>query len=140
MRWYMGTLDDGFDSMAKQIVPANYWPEMRVLILVVNDNQKKYSSSSGMERSVETSECLKYRANTIVPKRVEAMVKAIQQKDFEVFAKITMQESNQFHAMCLDTYPPCVYMNDISHAISELIHLYNSIKGSNKVQTVIFAN
>lgn len=32
----MGSQTDGTDSIAKQIVPASYWPEMRILILVVS--------------------------------------------------------------------------------------------------------
>lgn len=128
----MGALNDGSDSIATQIAPASHWPEMRIVVLVVNDNRKKYSSTSGMKTSVDTSECLKYRAEKIVPRRVEEMTRAIKEKDFETFAKLTMQDSNQFHAVCLDTFPPCVYMNDTSHAIVELVHAYNNFKGGNK--------
>lgn len=31
----MGSCENGDDSIAKQIAPASYWPEMRILILVV---------------------------------------------------------------------------------------------------------
>lgn len=44
-----------------------------------------------------------------------------------------MRDSNQFHAICLDTYPPCVYMNDTSHAIVNFIHQYNESRGDVKV-------
>lgn len=44
-----------------------------------------------------------------------------------------MKDSNQFHAVCLDTYPPCVYMNDVSHSVSALIHKYNEEAGEIKV-------
>jgi len=36
VEWIAGSLPDGSDSIARQIVPANHWPEMRVLILVVS--------------------------------------------------------------------------------------------------------
>ncbi|XP_018563556.1 diphosphomevalonate decarboxylase [Anoplophora glabripennis] len=133
VRWCKGVKNDGSDSIAKQIAAASHWLEMRVLILVVNDTRKKYSSTDGMQRGVKTSELLKYRSQTIVPRRIEAMVKAINEKDFHTFARLTMEDSNQFHAICLDTYPPCVYMNDTSHGIAELVHLYNEYKASNKV-------
>ncbi|KAJ8969769.1 hypothetical protein NQ314_001606 [Rhamnusium bicolor] len=133
VQWCKGSSENGSDSIAKQIAPASHWPEMRVLILVVNDSRKKYSSTEGMKRSVETSELLKYRSQEIVPKRIELVTKAIQEKDFETFAQVTMQDSNQFHAVCLDTFPPCVYMNDTSHAIAETVHAYNDYKSSNKV-------
>ena len=38
MAWYMGTKSDGSDSLAEQIAAAEHWPEMRILILVVNTN------------------------------------------------------------------------------------------------------
>jgi hypothetical protein len=58
---------------------------------------------------------------------------AIINKDFDTFADITMKDSNQFHAVCLDTFPPNVYMNDTSHTIVNLIHAYNTASGKNKV-------
>lgn len=36
VRWHMGSARDGSDSLASQVVPETYWPEMRVLILVVS--------------------------------------------------------------------------------------------------------
>ncbi|KAF2898458.1 hypothetical protein ILUMI_07716 [Ignelater luminosus] len=133
VRWHKGELADGSDSIATEIAPASHWPEMRILILVVNDARKKHSSTSGMKQSVKTSAFLKYRVEKIVPERTDQMVKAIKTKDFETFAKLTMQDSNQFHSTCLDTYPPIHYMNDTSHAICDLVHAYNNIKGCNKV-------
>ncbi|KAJ8916910.1 hypothetical protein NQ315_013380 [Exocentrus adspersus] len=133
VRWCKGLRDDGVDSIAKQIASVEHWPEIRVLILVVNDSRKKYSSTDGMKRTVETSEFLKYRVQNVVPLRIEAITSAIKEKDFNSFARITMEDSNQFHAVCLDTFPPCIYMNDTSHLIVELVHAYNEHKGTNKV-------
>nr|XP_003702160.1 PREDICTED: diphosphomevalonate decarboxylase [Megachile rotundata] len=125
VRWYMGSEPNGTDSIVKQIVPANHWPEMRILILVVNDCRKKVSSAIGMKRTMETSELLKHRVKHVVPERANRIQQAIIEKDFKTFAELTMKESNQLHAVNLDTYPPNIYMNDISHAIVELVHLYN---------------
>lgn len=50
----------------------------------------------------------------VVPKRIAQMEEAIKNRDFAEFAKITCADSNQFHATCLDTYPPIFYMNDTS--------------------------
>lgn len=52
---------------------------------------------------------------------MQAIKKAILAKDFDNFAKITMQDSNQFHAVALDTDPPIFYMNDVSRSIIALI-------------------
>lgn len=47
-----------------------------------------------------------------------------------------MQDSNQFHAVALDTYPPCVYMNDVSHSIVGLVHLINKLAGRTLVKLI----
>ncbi|XP_055913961.1 diphosphomevalonate decarboxylase [Eupeodes corollae] len=133
VKWQMGSKDDGSDSIAVSVAPATHWPEMRVLILVVNDSKKKTASTKGMQRAVVTSDLIKHRAEQCVPKRISEITAAIEAKDFEKFAEITMKDSNQFHAIALDTYPPCVYMNDVSHAISEFVHAFNEAAGSTKV-------
>jgi hypothetical protein len=65
------------------------------------------------------------------------LFQAIINKDFDTFAKITMKDSNQFHAVCLDTFPPNVYMNDTSHAIAKLVHAYNIASDKTKVSIEI---
>lgn len=99
----------------------------------MKDDRKKVSSAEGMKRSVETSELLKYRAESIVPKVAKQMEKAILEKNFEQFALLTMKDSNQFHAICRDTYPPCAYMNDVSQLAIELVHAYNSAVNETRV-------
>lgn len=44
-----------------------------------------------------------------------------------------MRDSNQFHAICLDTYPPCVYLNQVSQEIISFVHEYNEAAGQIKV-------
>ena len=61
------------------------------------------------------------------------MEAAIHKKDFQTFAKLTMQDSNQFHAICLDTYPPITYMNSTSQRIISLITKYNGLQDELKV-------
>ncbi|XP_015604363.1 diphosphomevalonate decarboxylase [Cephus cinctus] len=133
VRWHMGSDPKGSDSLAKQIVSPSHWPEMRVLVLVVNDGRKKVSSALGMKRSIETSELLKYRAEHVVPRRANEMNEAILQKNFEKFAELTIKDSNQMHAVCQDTYPPCHYMNDVSFTLVNLAHSYNSAANEIKV-------
>ncbi|XP_051884054.1 diphosphomevalonate decarboxylase isoform X1 [Pristis pectinata] len=132
VQWTMGVKEDGSDSIAQQIEPETHWPELRVLILVVNAEQKPVSSTAGMQTSVKTSALLKYRAE-IVPKRMLEMIEAIKQQDFETFGQLTMKDSNQFHATCLDTFPPIFYLNEISKSIINLVHRYNSHFGETLV-------
>ncbi|KAI5123886.1 hypothetical protein M0805_005703 [Coniferiporia weirii] len=123
--WEMGTKADGSDSRAVEIAPREHWPNLHALICVVSDDKKGTSSTSGMQRTVETSPLLQHRIREVVPARMRAISEAIRARDFSTFAQLTMADSNQFHAVALDTEPPIFYMNDVSRAIVALIVEYN---------------
>ena len=107
-----------------------------MLIVVVSDKKKDVSSTSGMQTSVETSALIQTRAKTVVPERMKQFEAAIAAHDFEKFGVLTMQDSNQFHAVCLDTYPPIFYMNDVSKQIVQLITRYNAHYKTIKVRNL----
>ena len=127
--WDMGSRADGADSAARQGAPASHWPELQVLILVVSDKKKTVSSTAGMVTSVETSPLLAHRAAAIVPERMSRMEAAYLARDFPAFARLTMEDSNQFHATCLDTHPPVFYLNDVSRSIIGMVHAFNEAVG-----------
>ena len=64
---------------------------------------------------------------------MDEMTSAIRRKDFAAFAELTMKDSNQFHATCLDTYPPIFYLNDVSRRVINLVHRYNRHYGETRV-------
>ncbi|KAJ3295834.1 diphosphomevalonate decarboxylase [Borealophlyctis nickersoniae] len=124
--WEMGEKADGTDSVAVQVAPETHWPEMEALILVASDERKATGSTEGMQRTVATSGLLRERLNQ-VPQRMKDMSDAILAKDYDAFAEITMRDSNSFHAVCLDTYPPVFYLNDVSRGVIRLITEYNRL-------------
>lgn len=132
VQWIQGQRDDGKDSLAQQVEPESHWPELRILVLVVSADRKPIGSTSGMQTSVKTSSLLKHRAECVVPKRMEDMIEAVSQKDFTRFAEITMKDSNQFHAACLDTYPPIFYLNSVSQQIINVVHRFNKHHGETR--------
>ena len=125
VEWRMGAMVSGSDSMGVQCAPAEHWPELALLIAVVSCEKKATGSTSGMLRAVATSELLRHRAQVCVPRRLEALKAAFAARDFPALARLTMEDSNQFHATCLDTFPPVFYMNDVSKAIVALVHAIN---------------
>lgn len=127
--WEMGQGEDGLDSKAVQIAPVEHWPQIKAAILVVSAEKKDTSSTSGMQVTVKTSPLFKERIENVVPKRFEAMKNAIVQKDFATFAELTMQDSNQFHAVCLDSSPPIFYLNDISRCAIRIVEEINNKAG-----------
>ncbi|CAM6117914.1 unnamed protein product [Calypogeia fissa] len=130
VKWTMGKEDDGRDSVATQLFGEDHWKDLVIIIAVVSSRQKETSSTAGMQESVRTSPLLKYRAEAVVPTRIAQMEEAIKNRDFASFAKITCADSNQFHATCLDTYPPIFYMNDTSRRLIGLVERWNSHKGT----------
>ncbi|XP_057709263.1 diphosphomevalonate decarboxylase isoform X1 [Corythoichthys intestinalis] len=133
VQWLMGHQSDGKDSLAQQVEPETHWPELRILVLVASAERKHVGSTSGMQTSVQTSCLLKHRAESVVPGRMVEMIKAVHSKDFTEFAELTMKDSNQFHATCLDTYPPIIYLNRVSHQVINLVHRYNHHYGETRV-------
>lgn len=133
VQWIMGQRDDGKDSLAQQVEPESHWPELRILVLVASAEKKPVGSTSGMQTSVQTSCLLKHRAESVVPDRMAKMIEAVRKKDFPAFAEITMKDSNQFHATCLDTYPPIFYLSAVSQHVISLVHRYNKYHGETRV-------
>ncbi|CAM9375032.1 unnamed protein product [Ascophyllum nodosum] len=129
VKWEKGQREDARDSIAVQVADEHHWPEMRAFILVASAEKKDTSSTAGMSTSVQTSPLLGFRAREVVPPRLAEIEKAYLERDFASFGKITMQDSNQFHATCLDTFPPIFYMNDISRSVIRIIHAYNAFHG-----------
>ncbi|CEG38424.1 diphosphomevalonate decarboxylase [Plasmopara halstedii] len=127
--WRKGVRSDGHDSIATQIADELHWPALCAVVCVVNDVQKSTSSSVGMQTTKATSSLLTFRAKNLVPERMTIMEKAILNRDFETFGTLTMQDSNQFHAMCIDTTPPIFYLNDVSCQLINLVHRYNEQAG-----------
>ncbi|KAG4910074.1 hypothetical protein JHK87_056190 [Glycine soja] len=125
VKWIMGKEDNGSDSLAVQLTDEKHWDDLVIVIAVVSSRQKETSSTTGMRESVETSLLLQHRAKEIVPKRILQMEEAIKNRDFASFSQLTCADSNQFHAVCLDTCPPIFYMNDTSHRIISIVEKWN---------------
>lgn len=127
--WEMGSQQDGEDSKAVEVAPLEHWPTMKAAILVVSDDKKDTPSTTGMQSTVATSDLFEWRINHVVPKRFAEMKAAILARDFPAFGEMTMKDSNSFHAVCLDSYPPIFYLNDTSKKIIKLIHALNEQEG-----------
>ncbi|KAI8921315.1 diphosphomevalonate decarboxylase [Powellomyces hirtus] len=125
--WNMGINPDGSDSVAEQVADEKHWPDMEALVLVASDARKDTPSTAGMQLTIETSDLLRERIANVVPQRMSDIKTAIVNKNYDAFAEHTMRDSNQFHAVCLDTFPPITYLNDVSRAVIHLVTAYNNL-------------
>ncbi len=129
VEWKRGAKTDGSDSYAEQIADENHWPEIRNVIAITEKKKKKVSSRAGMKQTVDTSSLFQKRIADL-PKVLGAMRTAIRKRDLESFLGITMKESSNMHAVMLDTWPPILYLNDISREIIYAVQDYNAAKGT----------
>lgn len=125
MAWQGGESKDGSDSLAIEVEPKSHWEDLQALICVVSDAKKGTPSTAGMQKTVQTSPFLQKRIQDVVPKRMKDIIQSIKSKDFDTFARITMDDSNNFHSTCLDTSPPIFYLNDTSRNIIQLVEEVN---------------
>lgn len=127
--WEMGVEADGSDLLAVEVAPRAHWPDMKAAICVVSADKKDTPSTLGMQATVQTLDLFVHRVQHVVPARFDAMKAAIALRDFATFAELTMRDSNSFHAVCLDTYPPIRYLNDTLMKIIKLVHGLNAAVG-----------
>jgi diphosphomevalonate decarboxylase len=52
---------------------------------------------------------------------------AIKNKDFGMLCELTIKDSNNFHAICRDTYPTISYLNDTSNFIIKCVEQINKL-------------
>lgn len=126
--WQMGIKKDGSDSHAVQLSGESNWGNLRNVIAILETEEKKVSSRSGMKTTLETSGLFGARLDG-VKRREKTIRDAISKCDFGSMAQAIMEESSNMHAVMLDTYPPITYLNDQSREIMYLIQELNSSRG-----------
>jgi diphosphomevalonate decarboxylase len=128
VEWKKGSRQDGYDSFAVQIAPASHWRELRNVIAITDAGRKLVGSDAGMQMTVSGSALYKERIRRM-PRIIDGMKHAILGKDLESFLSLAMKESSNMHAVMLDSSPPIIYLNDISHRIMRAVHAYNESQG-----------
>ncbi len=128
VKWRKGEMPDGLDSYAEQIADEKHWPEVIDIVAIIAESKKKVSSRSGMKQTVETSMLYRNRPQ-IAEQMTDRLAEAIEERDFDTLADITMRESNSLHAVMMDTYPPIIYLNDVSRAVIGAVNELNESEG-----------
>ena len=113
------------NSHAVQLYDQDYW-KLNIMLIIVNNEKKEISSSKGMKLTKEISSFIKYRVDTVVPLHIEKIKEGMKKKDFNIVGEIIMKDSNNFHAVCRDTYPPICYMNSQSEYIIKCVNAINA--------------
>ncbi len=105
VEWRTGNTSE--ESYAEQIAPKDHW-DVRDVIAIVQEEEKKVSSRAGMEQTVKTCPFFMKRIEE-VEKYLPKLRKAILDKDFKILGEITEFDCLSMHATMITTKPMLLY-------------------------------
>ena len=111
VEWRRGKKDDGSDSFAFQVAPADYWPDLRMVVCLTSRKEKKVKSRKGMSQTVKTSPFYPCWLETI-DKDIKIARKAIRKRDISLLGKVAEENCLKMHGLMLTTKPAIVYWNE----------------------------
>ncbi len=122
---HRGSKDDGSDSFAEQLYPAEHWP-LEVVVAITNTARKTTSSSAGMLHTATSSP---YWDNWMAQSDPDIAIAkaAIKTGDFTALAEISEASCMAMHAVMQAARPGLIYWNA---ATVDLIHLVRSMRAS----------
>ena len=109
--WHRGDANDGSDSFAEPVLPASWWPDLRVLIAITTTAAKKVSSRAGMQQSVATSPRYQdwlIRSNNRLP----AMITALRSRNIITVGSLSQADWCDMRDVMLSTTPSLNYWNE----------------------------
>jgi len=118
--WHKGEKQDGSDSYAEQLFDHNHWPELRILVIVVKNDEKKISSRNGMRITTNTSPSYKNWLSHS-EQRVILIIKAIEKKDFELVGTLAQADWTGMQQTMLDAQPQLDYWTTVSHDVMHAV-------------------
>lgn len=106
------------------------WVRDKVAVLIMQDQhqgKKEVLSKDGMQKTAQTSELFQERIKKYSDKHIFQMNVCLKEKKLNGLMEVVMRDSNQFHATCMDTYPPLFYMNTFSMLLIKIVHRFNQV-------------
>lgn len=104
--WLPGTSHP--DSYAVPIADEHHWPDLRVLVALIDAGTKPVSSTEGMARTVATSPLYPAWPDTVA-RDLETARQAILEKDFERLGEVAEANALAMHATALAARPAVLY-------------------------------
>lgn len=114
--WRKGDAADGSDSFAEQLVTANHWPELRLVVAMVSREEKDVKSRDGMRSTVETSPFYPAWAKD-AEKEIAGASAFVLKKDLEGLGALAERNAWRMHASALAADPPLCYLKPATLAL-----------------------
>lgn len=102
----------------------NFFSKIKVVSILIKKEKKKIGSRKGMLNSALTSQNLIFRIKNF-KKKVINFFEIINNLSYKDFFEFVIKESNNFHSICLDTFPPLFYLKERSFEIINRIFEFN---------------
>ncbi|MFA6990757.1 MAG: diphosphomevalonate decarboxylase [Candidatus Babeliales bacterium] len=119
--WHKGVCPQGSDSYSEQIFKADHWPDLRIIITVVQAKQKPISSTQAMQVTVKTSKIYQdWLRNS--ERRVKLILDAIGNKDLDIVGELAQIDCLEMHETMRTSNPPINYWTDKTVKIIELVN------------------
>lgn len=115
-QWEKGDSDE--TSFAFPIPSDGWEQELAMLFVVINQEEKKISSRSGMKRTVDTSSFYPGWLQT-VEQDIQTMTRAIATKNFQLLGETMEANGLRMHGTTLAAVPPFTYWTAQSMAVME---------------------
>jgi diphosphomevalonate decarboxylase len=93
---------------ARQLLPEQHWPELRVLVAVVSGQAKAFSSRQAMEATRRGSPFYRAWINTAGSLLAEAIA-ALRERDLQKLGELARLSYSRMHAALLASAPPVLY-------------------------------
>jgi len=118
VQWHAGTAPDGSDSYAQQLLRAEEWPELRVIVVITRVRPKEISSRTGMNHTMLTSPFYEVWPH-IVRQDIADFMSYLPHRAFDAIGQIAERNALRMHATMLGADPPLIYWEP---ATVEILH------------------
>ncbi|RJS19222.1 diphosphomevalonate decarboxylase [Corallococcus sp. H22C18031201] len=108
--WQRGERADGADSYAVQRFDAGHWPELRMVVAILDRGEKEVKSRDGMKHTVDTSPYYPAwvkDAEAEVPRARDIIAR----RDLEALGDLCERNAWRMHATSFAADPPLSYMS-----------------------------
>ncbi|MGQ0507000.1 MAG: diphosphomevalonate decarboxylase [Myxococcaceae bacterium] len=118
--WRRGERADGADSYAEQLVSEHHWPNLRLVVAMVNREEKDVKSRDGMRSAVETSP---YYPAWIkdAEQEVGRAAELVKKKDLEALGELSERNAWRMHATSFSADPPLCYLKPKTLELIQLL-------------------
>jgi len=118
--WEKGEAGVDESSFATQLFDENYWPEFKVVVVILQNEKKDTSSRDGMNNTVATSPFYNVWLATI-DEDLKNLRNALKNKRFSALGETAELNCLKMHATMLTAKPSLVYWNSQTVELMKLI-------------------